>query len=334
MRGDRLLAILLTLQAEGKLSQRELARRLEVSERTIQRDMDALGSAGIPVVSERGSAGGWKLLEGYRTDATGMTGEEWKALILSSGSRAARDLGLADALESALLKLRAAGMPDKPAVAASLTAKLHIDADGWHELPEPQPELALLFEAVLTDQQVEAWYEPRSGAQAGRMRCLLPLGLVMKGNAWYLAASEGDAVKSFRTSRLSEIRLTGTAFVRPAAFSLAEWWRTSVSRFLDGLPSVLVTLKASPEAVARMQKMRYARIAGVRSSEHAVSSAEMEETASSPGQQLVDVRFDTLDYAASVVLSLAPEAEAVEPPELRQWVCRLAEAALEKHRNA
>jgi len=334
MRGDRLLAILLTLQAEGKLSQRELARRLEVSERTIQRDMDALGSAGIPVVSERGSAGGWRLMEGYRTDATGMTGEEWKALLLSAGSRAARDLGLADALDSALLKLRAAGMPGKPAVAASLSSKLHVDADGWHECREPQPKLALLFEAVLTEQRIEAYYESRNAPQAASPRCLMPLGLVMKGSAWYLAASEGDAVKSFRTSKLSDIRLTGEPFERPASFSLAAWWRTSVSRFLEGLPSTLVRLKASPDAIDRLQKMRYTRIVGAYSPESEAASAEREETEATPVLKLVDVRFDTLDYAAGVVLSLAPAVEAVDPPELRQRVCELAEAALEMHRNA
>src|SRR5215831_17768904 len=186
MRADRLISIMLLLQVRRQITARELARRLEVSERTIHRDMEALGMAGVPVVAERGTGGGWSLLEGYRTNLTGLTGTEMQALLLAKPSPLLADLGLRQAAEVALLKLLAALPAMSRRAAEYARQRLHVDGAGWHEAAEAVPFLLPIQEAIWQERKLRLTYQRGDGATVERL--VDPLGLVAKGGVWYLAA--------------------------------------------------------------------------------------------------------------------------------------------------
>ncbi|QJC52866.1 WYL domain-containing protein [Paenibacillus albicereus] len=341
----RQLELLLLLQAEGKKSVRELARQLEVSPRTVQRDLDSLSAAGIPVVAERGGGGGWRLMEGYRTRLTGMTDAEWRALLLASGSPAAAELGWSSELDSALLKLRAVQPRASLPHANALQSKLLLDGEGWNAAEAAQPHLSLLMEAVLQDRRVRFRYarpssNPTSAAEAEppplRERLACPLGLVRKGSSWYLVADELEEARSdspqqtpirktFRVSRVQEAQLDEQTFSRPEPFDLPSWWASSVADFQAALPKPMTAVLLLPsDSLARLKRMRYVSVenSSIRlwRGERPDCSERPDEDAEEGVWLQAEVRFDTMDYAASVLLSLAPEAVALQPLELRREI--------------
>ncbi len=235
MRADRLLSILLLLQAHGRLTARDLARRLEVSERTIHRDMDALGVAGVPVYAERGAGGGWSLAEGYRARLPGLSDTEIQALFLAGPARLLADLGLRRASEAALLKLLAA----LPALARRdveyARQRIHVDPAGWYESAESVAALPALQEAIWQGGQVAITYRRGDGATVERV--VAPLGLVAKGRVWYLVAAVEGEPRTYRVSRVQCARPTGEPAARPAGFDLAAYWARSAADFKAGLPA-------------------------------------------------------------------------------------------------
>src|SRR5579884_4031323 len=202
MRADRLLSILLHLQVHRRITAGELARRLEVSERTIYRDMVALGMAGIPVVAERGVHGGWMLMEEYRTNLTGLNEAEIQALFLAKPTRLLADLNLDKAAEGALVKLLAALPTMHRRGAQDVRQRIHIDVLGWRQTREALPLLPPLQEAVWQERRVRMTYRRGDGEVVERV--IEPLGLVAKGSIWYLIASaEGEGEP--RTYRISRV---------------------------------------------------------------------------------------------------------------------------------
>jgi predicted DNA-binding transcriptional regulator YafY len=313
MRADRLLSIVLLLQVHRRLTARELAERLEVSERTILRDMEALGSAGIPVVAERGAGGGWSLMEGYRTDLTGLSEAEAKALFLAGPSRLLADLRLEKATEGALLKLLAT----LPAIfrrgADSARQRIHIDVTGWGTSDEAFPHLHTLQEAVWQERRLHLVYN-RSDCQVERVAD--PLGLVAKGSVWYLVAGVEGEIRSYRVSRVQEARLLDEPCVRPPGFDLAAWWSRSAAAFKESLPRYVATLRIHPEVLPRLRfGGRFARIGTVGEPD-------------ADGWATVEVRFDMEDLAAEWTLGFGPQIEVLAPPELRERVARMAAAVV------
>ncbi len=202
MKADRLLATLLLLQSHGRLSSAELARRLEVSERTVRRDVDALSAAGVPVFAERGRNGGYQLVEGYRTDATGLTSDEARALFLFAGGSAS-ELGLAGPLDAALRKLVAALPAGQRTIAAETRERLVVDPAGWTDEGSAGAALATIGDAVLSGRRLRLRYR-RAGAAEARERIVDPYGLVQAAGVWYLiAATEGEP-RAYRVSRVVE----------------------------------------------------------------------------------------------------------------------------------
>src|SRR5438128_12227933 len=192
MRADRLLSVLLLLQVHRRLTARELAKRLEVSERTIHRDMEALSAAGFPVFAERGSGGGWMLVEGYRTNLTGLNAVEVQALFVTKPLRLLADLGLDKASDAALIKLSAALPSAHRPGAENARQRIHIDVTGWNRPDEAARFLPLLQEAVWQERRLRFTYQRGGGCDAVQ-RVADPLGLVAKGSIWYLvAAVDGD----------------------------------------------------------------------------------------------------------------------------------------------
>lgn len=189
MRADRLLSILLLLQVRRQITARELAQRLGVSARTIHRDMEALSGAGVPVLAERGTGGGWHLLEEYRTNLTGLSDAEVQALFLTSPGRLFADLGLARATDGALIKLLAALPTRHRHRAEDVQQRIHIDVAGWRQIEGTVPTLPLVQEAIWGERKLRIVYQRGEGRDVERI--VDPLGLVAKGSLWYLVAAHG-----------------------------------------------------------------------------------------------------------------------------------------------
>jgi predicted DNA-binding transcriptional regulator YafY len=309
MRADRLLSILLLLQVHRRLTARELARRLEVSERTIHRDMEALSGAGVPVTAARGVGGGWMLLEGYRTNLTGLNEAEIQALFLTRPPRLLADLGLDKAAEAGLIKLLAALPATHQRGAEDVRQRIHVDAAGWRQSDEAVPWLPLLQEAIWQERKLRFTYE--RGADAVE-RLADPLGLVAKGSVWYLVAAVEGTIRTYRVSRIQRATLTDEPCVRPPDFDLASYWEQSTASFITNLPRYPATLRADPAILPWMRQAgRYARI-------------EREDPPDTDGWVRLAMVFEDEHSACEYALSFGARIEVLEPLALREQVLRAA----------
>jgi predicted DNA-binding transcriptional regulator YafY len=223
MQADRLLALLLLLQANGRLSATKLARELEVSTRTIYRDLDALSAAGVPVYAERGRNGGCALLPGFRTDVTGLTAAEAQALFIFAGRGLPGGLGHEGDLTSALRKLLAAVPEPHRPEAVRARERVVVDPTAWAHEAEPLPHLATVQEAVWSDRQLRLRYRS-SDAEVGRELTVEPYGLVAKAGTWYLIAAEDGEPRLFRASRIETATVLDADARRPAGLDLEALW--------------------------------------------------------------------------------------------------------------
>lgn len=215
MRADRLLSLLMLLQARGRMTAEELAKKLEVSERTVYRDLSALGMAGVPVYAERGPGGGCGLIDGYRTNLTGLTETEVHTLFMAGAPALLNDLGLGRSLDGAVLKLLAALPVTFRENVERARQRIHIDAFGWSHAEEPVPFLAAVQDAVLRDRRLQITYRKGNGNVVDRL--VDPLGLVAKSTIWYLVGAVDGQTRIFRVSRVLDATITGELCVRPRA---------------------------------------------------------------------------------------------------------------------
>ncbi|RKP47354.1 WYL domain-containing protein [Cohnella endophytica] len=315
MRADRLLLILSLLQEHGRLSSRELAERLEISERTVHRDMEALSAAGIPVYSERGANGGWLLSEGYRSHMTGMTTGEIRSLLLLQTSSVVKDLGLNDQVQAALRKLLAALPSAARQDAEYVRERIHIDGAGWHTAaPSRDTLLRTVQEAVWEQRLLRISYRGWD-AEEDTDRVVRPLGLVAKLGVWYMVAkpdsespSDSDAdFRTYRLSRLQEATRLEQVFTRPEVFDLAAYWNRSTERFKANLPRYQARIRI---ATARWDEFSRERFIILLSSDP-VQSAEWTEA---------EVEFNTEEYARKILLGYGRHAEALAPDSLRDSI--------------
>jgi predicted DNA-binding transcriptional regulator YafY len=315
MRADRLLSVLLLLQVHRRLTARELAKRLEVSERTIHRDMEALSAAGFPVFAERGSGGGWMLVEGYRTNLTGLNADEIQALFVTKPLRLLADLGLDKASDAALIKLSAALPSAHRPGAENARQRIHIDVTGWNRPDESARFLPLLQEAVWQERRLRFTYQRGGGCDAVE-RVADPLGLVAKGSIWYLVAAVDGDIRSYRASRIEDAKLTEETCVRPKGFDLAEYWEQSAVSFKSNLPQYQTRVRVAPEVFPRLRYAgRFARIESV-------------EPPGADGWVPVSLRFDVDEMACEWALSFGPRVEVLEPESLREKVVSLARSVI------
>jgi predicted DNA-binding transcriptional regulator YafY len=316
MRADRLLSIVLLLQAHQQLTSRELASRLEVSERTIHRDMEALSGAGIPVVAARGLGGGWSLLGEYRTTLTGLTEAEIQSLFVTKPTKLLADLHLEKAADGAQLKLLASLPSAFRQGAERARQRIHIDVSGWSRREEAVPFLPVLQEALWLERKLNIKYE--RGENCERVeRLLSPLGLVAKGSVWYLVASVDGSVRSYRVSRIAQAEILDELAPIPTDFNLADYWEQSASTFKAGVPNYLATVWVSPAVLLRLRFAgRFARV------------NETEET-DDRGWKKVHVGFDVEEMACEYAVSFGPNLEVIEPTTLREQVIAMTKATLE-----
>lgn len=310
MRASRLLSILILLQLRPQITALALAREFEVSVRTILRDIDELSAAGVPVYAERGRAGGFKLREGFATRLNGLLGDEAQALPLLGLPGAASELGLGSASQRLRVKLQSALPGDTAALAGRLQARLHVDPLDWYQGGEPAAHLPALAQAVLECRVVELGYLSWKGERQWRGQ---PLGLVLKGGAWYGVVRSGARTMTLKVSNVQSLAVTDEVFERPDDFELATWWQASLQRFERELRPGLATLRLTAEGRRRLaERGSYAA--------QALTGA----VADKPGWMRVKLPIESLEQAARLVLSLAPEAEALAPPELRAQIAAWA----------
>ena len=313
MRADRLLSILLMLQARGEMTAGELARELEVSERTVYRDMDALSVAGIPVIAERGRGGGWALLEGYRTNLTGLNAAEIQAMLLNNPANLLADLGLEQAANDALLKVMAALPSTSRQSAEFFRERIYIDNGRWHNMQDDTPHLSALQDALWHEFRVRLSYE-RSDGQAVE-RLVDPLGLVAKGAIWYLVAAVGEDMRTYRVSRILDLHITDEPAQRPTDFDLAAYWIESRREFVATLPKYPATLRIHEGAKHLLTMWRWAKV------EHLGPPDDA-------GWCEAHIAFEVIDEAAGSVLGGGGKIIVVEPEELRQRVIVMARGVL------
>jgi predicted DNA-binding transcriptional regulator YafY len=313
MRADRLLSIMLLLQVYRRLTAGELARRLEVSERTIHRDMEALSTAGVPVVAERGAGGGWALVDGYRTNLTGLNAAEVQTLFAGLPARLLADLKLDRDSDAARVKLLAALPEASRADAEYARRRVHVDVAGWGGAEEAVPHLHTIQEAVWRGRKLLFAYGSDCGEAAGRS--VDPLGLVAKGGVWYLVARAGDdgEVRSYRVSRVTQARVSDEPCERPADFDLAAFWAGSVARFKSTTPQFRATLRAHKSVLHLMPYAgRFSRV-------ESLGETDAE------GWATVRMRFQFEEDAAGLALGFGTKVEVIEPNGLREKIVRMAE---------
>ncbi|WP_199714582.1 helix-turn-helix transcriptional regulator [Micromonospora radicis] len=306
--------MLLLLQAREVMTAAELARELEVSERTVYRDVVALSAAGVPVYADRGRAGGYRLLGGYRTRLTGMTRDDAEALFLAGLPGPAGDMGLADAVAAAELKLLAALPPGLRDAPTRTGQRFHLDVPGWYAQRRPPPWLAELAGAVWRDRVVTLRYRRRDDEVSRRVS---PYGLVLKSGIWYLVGRVDDELRTYRVDRVVGVEPHDESFDREPDFDLAAYWQAQAESFLRGMLRAEVRLRLSPVGLRRLR--HHADIP--------FGYAEAVAAAGEPdGQGWVTTRLpvESVDVAYSQLLGLGPEVEVLDPPDLR---VRLADAA-------
>jgi predicted DNA-binding transcriptional regulator YafY len=305
MRASRLLSTLLLLQTRERVTAGELAERLEVSERTVYRDMEALSAAGVPVYAERGHGGGWSLLDSYRTDLTGLHRKEIEALLLQRSSRTLNDLGLDKAFEAALIKLFAALPSIYRQDAEIVRQRIHVDGAGWFDHTEDVSHLPTLQDAIWRERKLSIAYQRSDGKVVSRL--VDPLGLVIKGRIWYLiAAVEGNA-RTYRVSRVREAEIVNQPCERATDFDLAAYWQASVQSFKTDLPKYIVTVRVAPWRMRQLHSQRFVTI-------------QEERDPDDEGWVTVVADMETEGSACQVVLSFGDQIEVLKPPSLRKRV--------------
>ncbi|MGW2486701.1 helix-turn-helix transcriptional regulator [Streptomyces sp. NPDC001606] len=254
MKSDRLLSILLLLQTRGRVPAHELADRLEVSVRTIYRDIEALSASGVPVYAERGRHGGIQLLAGYRTDVTGLTADESRALFILAAQGAHAALGLDAALGSALRKVMAA-LPAPHRPAAEVTSRrILVDATRWKSGPQPAVDLAVLQDAVFSDRRLRLRYR-HSGERALRTYTVDPYGLVAKAGVWYLVADRRGRPQLFRAERVGSARLLDEPVRRRPGVELADAWEVLRRQVEEREAGIEVTVRVRRERLDMFRRM-------------------------------------------------------------------------------
>lgn len=313
MRASRLLSILMLLQTRGRMSATQLAAEVEVDVRTIYRDIDDLSSSGVPVYAERGRAGGFQLLEGYRTKLTGLTRAEAEALFLTGLPGPAADLGLQESSVAARLKLLAALPAETRGAADRALNRFHLDPTPWYRDPESGPLLRVVAETVWQSRRLRVRYESWDKVVE---RDLEPLGLVLKAGTWYLVARADRSVRTYRVAKILEAAARHETFPYPTGFDLAAHWLKAARTFEDSVyrdEAVLIVTE-------RGKKLLRSRGSAI---ERAVAKTAK---AAGEGRWRVTIPIESVDQAKRELLSLGLEGEVVAPAPLRAAVAEEAAA--------
>jgi len=309
MRAARLIKMVLLLQSQSSMTAAELARELEVSERTITRDAQALSEAGVPVYSDRGRAGGYRLIGGYRTRLTGLARSEAEALFLSGVPGALREMGLEDAASAARLKVSAALLPSLRDASRTAAQRFHLDAPNWFAEPKTPPLLPAVADAVWDDRRVTARYL-RGEREVERE--LEPYGLVLKAGVWYLCARIPDpgSFRVYRIDRFTAVTASQERFERDEGFALPVFWEERAEQFARSILRAEVVVRVSRDGARRLP---YAV-------DPAAARAALAASGEADGDGWVTVTLpvESEEVAHTQLAGLGPEVEVLAPESLRE----------------
>lgn len=312
VRADRLLSLLLLLQARGRMTAAALATELEVSIRTIYRDLDALSAAGVPVYAEPGHGGGYQLLAGYRTPLTGLSAEEAAALLILGVPQPLRDLGLGPSMQAAHRRVRAAA-----GMAGDDGPHVHLDMPRWFHTQEATPHLPTLADAISRRRRLVITYRD------SRSHDLEPLGLVNKAGVWYLVAGlAAERTAVFRVARITSVDVVDAAFERPAAFDLVAFWEARSADFEASRPRVEVMVRASPRALSVMPEVF---------GEAVRPGLEAAGAPDPAGWRRVTLTFESVEAAAHRLAGFGGLVEVEWPLGVRERLVATAQATLDVH---
>jgi len=316
LRADRLLSIILLLQRHQHMTAKALSENLGVTERTIYRDIDALGLAGVPVYTRTGPEGGCFLDDQYRNNLNWFTEAELQTLMYTGSASPLSDLGMQTAMDNAVLKLLTL-LPKRHQHEAELVKqRLYLDPSGWYGSQENYPTLPILKEAVWGDFWIDVLYESWEGDQQSRR--LAPYSLVYKAGRWYLVAKRDriEELRTYRVSRISDVRVHSTHFERDAKFDIVDYWADASAKFLQRLPSYPVRLRVRPSTMIYFSHMQTGRYDVLEKNDQ---------------WWILQVHFTVFEEARTAVLGLGTDIEVIEPIELQNAVIEQAEAIVFKY---
>jgi predicted DNA-binding transcriptional regulator YafY len=312
VRAGRLISLLLLLQVRGRMSADDLAAALEVSPRTIYRDVEALSAAGIPVYGEPGHGGGYRLLDGFRTRLTGLTAAEAGSLGLAALPRAAADLGLEPEARAAWIKMVAALPPPLRQAAAEFDDRFHIDVPAWYHEAARTPALAGVADAIRRSRVIRVrylrWARPHEVTRTVR-----PHGLVLKAGHWYLVAQHRGEMRTYRVDRVLHLTTTDETFPRAAGFHLPAYWDTYLTDLTDRRHTGTATLRITRSAFALLPYTADPAVA-----EAARQTAKPVSDENGRDRLEIVIPTESLDHAAAEILRLGTDVEVTAPPELRE----------------
>lgn len=320
MKSSRLVSILLLLQTRGRMTAAELAEELEVSVRTVYRDVEALGAAGVPLYGDAGHAGGYRLLDGYRTRLTGLTRNEAEALFLAGAPGPAADLGLGAVLAAAQLKVRAALPAELRAHADRVAGRFHLDAPGWYAEADDTPFLPVVADAVWSGRVLHVLYR-RWAEPTDVRRRLEPYGLVLKAGRWYVVAGPGP--RTFRVDQILAILEPDASdasddsaeqFTRPDGFDLAAYWTAYQRDFHARLHRVEALVRLAPGVTLPR-------------------AVPVEDGPGEGGWTTARVPVESVEHAHGEFLRLGTDIEVLEPAELRRSIARTVAELAERYGN-
>jgi predicted DNA-binding transcriptional regulator YafY len=322
VRASRLVNLLLLLQSRGGMTAAELAGELEVSVRTVHRDVEELSAAGVPIFAERGPHGGIRLVDGYRTRLTGMTADEAEGLFLAGLPGPAAQLGLGTVVAAAQLKVMAALPPELRSRASRIVERFHLDVAGWFQADDPVPHLAALSTAVWEGTEVAITYD------RGPMpvtRELAPYGLVLKAGVWYVVGAVDEQVRTYRVSRVLAVRPLDFAVERPADFDLATYWTESSARYEREAPKVTVTIRIREGRIIRLHDQI---------GDRAMATAVRLDGPDGDGWLRMQVTLPWPDEVPGQLLGVGSSLEVLEPAEIRERLVAKAGRVLARYRVA
>jgi predicted DNA-binding transcriptional regulator YafY len=308
VRASRLISLLLLLQTRERMTAQELAEQLEVSVRTVYRDVESLGAAGIPVYGEAGHNGGYRLVDGYRTRLTGLTRTEAESLFLNGLPSAAADLGLSTAVTAAQHKLMAALPAEMREHARRMADRFHLDAPSWYQDPDPAPHLAAVADAVWNQRSIRMRYL-RWALPHENTRVVAPHGLVLKAGRWYLVARSAEGLRTYRIARILQVDILDEVFDREDEFDLSSYWQSYLADFAGRGPQDQAVIRLSPLGIHRLP-----------------NGARRTAEPDADGWTRVSLPIESIEQGVAEILRLGTDAEVLAPQHLRAAVAHTVEA--------
>ncbi len=317
MRADRLISILILLQANKKITASDLSKKLEVSVRTIYRDIDILSGIGVPIFAEKGVNGGIGLLGDYKTSLTGINKNELLSLFIPTSDKILEDLGIENLKYSAMLKILGNSATNELKEFENVQNYIYIDMNTWSETNTPVniDILSVLQNAIWSSKSLQILYRKTDITKEVEIN---PLGLVCKRSIWYLVADNDDIIKTYKVSSIVSAKQLDTAFVRPKDFHLKNFWLNSTRNFKSSIPKHNFTFKINPHIMDQIKERAFITILEIVEKESEI---------------YIKISFDAIWQGVEFAFGYGKDIEILEPKEAISEIKKKAREVLELYKN-